>query len=131
MEPNLFRNRWMALAFVGLVLVGTMLLVGSEGDEGLLDRFMRDGGGGEDEVVEDLGGPPGVPSSELLVTSSQGGATSEPVGAFASDEELIDEGEGFATTPMIVHESADEEGSVLEAEGETVIIPADGQGSEF
>jgi len=130
MEPNLFRNRWLALAFVGLILVGAMVLVGSEGDEGLLDRFMRDRGG-EVEVVEDLGDELEPPSSELLVTSSESSDSPEPVGAFASDDELIDDAEGFATTPMIVHEGLGDDGRMLEAEGETVIIPADDQGSEF
>ena len=40
MEPNLFRNRWLALAFVGLVAIGAAVLVGSEGEAGLLDRYM-------------------------------------------------------------------------------------------
>jgi hypothetical protein len=138
MEPNLFRNRWLALAFVGLVLIGAMTLVGSEGDEGLLDRFMR-GTEPEGEVVENLGGPRETPSSELLVTSSQTTETvvSEPadapvaIGSFASDEELIDDAEGFDTTPMIVHQGPDDEGTMLEAEGETAIVELDGEGSEF
>lgn len=138
MEPNLFRNRWLALAFVGLVLIGAMVLVGSEGDEGLLDRFMR-GAEPEADVVHDLGGPRETPSSELLVTSSQTTETavSEPVeapvaiGGFASDEDLIDDAEGFDTTPMVVHDGPDHEGTMLEAQGETAIVDLDGEGSEL
>lgn len=130
MEPNLFRNRWLALAFVGLILAGAMVLVGSEGEEGVLDRFMRDGGR-DAEVVEDLGDELEPPSPELLVTSPESSGIPEAVGTFASDEELIDDAEGFATTPMIVHEGPGDDGRMLEAEGETVIVPADDQGSGF
>lgn len=130
MEPNLFRNRWLALAFVGLVLIGAVSLVGSESEDGLLDRFMR-AGNREPAVVEKLVQPLEPPSSELLFTSSEGAATPVMVGEFAPEEELIDDTEGFDTIPMIVHDRPDHEGAMLEAEGETLIIAPDEQGSEF
>lgn len=128
MEPNLFRNRWLALAFVGLVLAGAMALVGSENEEGLLDRFMREGGR-EAEVVERLDSEREGPSPELLATSPETAAAAEPFASFASDEELIDDARGFATTPMIVHDGPD--GAMPEIEDETIIIETDEREPEF
>ncbi|WP_374406852.1 hypothetical protein [Pelagerythrobacter sp.] len=130
MEPNLFRSRGIALAFAGLVLVGVVLLVGSERDAGLLDRFVRN----EPDFVEEVGPieeSPGLPSRELYVpppeTSAEMSGMSEGGGEFASDEELIDDTAGLDSGPTISPDSADSDGALLEDEGEAMFIEPGGE----
>ena len=131
MEPNLFRNRWLALAFVGRVAVAAAALVGSEDDEGLLDTFMAGRGIEEPATPEDFAETIEPRSEELVPVAPEPEFDDEPVGAFSEDAELVDEADGFDTTPMVVHDGPDEEGAILEAEGEAVIVDPDAEGSEL
>lgn len=119
-----FRNRWAALALAGLILLAAAALVGSEDGGGLLDR-MADRQRAEAppqpaELREDL------PSPELAPPER---AFSEPVdrGSFTPEAELIDDAQGFDTTPPIVHEGLDD-GLILEAGEEAPMLPSDVEG---
>ena len=131
MEPNLFRNRWLALAFVGLVAIGAAVLVGSEGEAGLLDKYMAGKPGEQSQPMPDLAAPADLPSSELVPTEPEPAFESTATGSFSDDGDLIDDADGFDTTPMVVHDGPDEEGAILEAEGEAVIVDPDVEGPEF
>lgn len=132
MEPNLLRGRWVALAFAGLVAIAALSLVGSEEHGGLLDLVKERGIPGDagvaDETIEpvvdqtDYPSPELVPSPELLPPPSDDEAPLDEGFTFSSDEELIDEANGFDTTPMVVHEGRGEDGTVIEAPGETAIV---------
>ena len=128
MEPNLFRNRWLALAFVGLVAIGAAVLVGSEGEAGLLDKYMAGKPGEQSQPMPDLAD---LPSSELVPIEPEPAFESTATGSFSDDGDLIDDADGFDTTPMVVHDGPDEDGAILEAEGEAVIVDPDVEGPEL
>jgi len=119
-----FRNQWAALALAGLILLAAATLVGSEGGGGLLDR-MADRQRAE-TPPEPAGMPEDLPPPELAPRER---AFSEPVdrGSFTPDAELIDDAQGFDTTPPIVHEGPDDD-LILEAGEEAPMLPSDVEG---
>lgn len=86
MRGYMFRNRWGALLFVGLVLASVTRLVGTGNGDGALDAA-------REQIVEQ--GPP----VEALVAESV--PPGEPLPTeFTPDEELIDPGTGEDPTPI-------------------------------
>lgn len=122
-----FRNRWAALALAGLILLAAATLVGSEDGGGLLDR-MAERRGTEKPEPPPLTEMPEeeMPSPELAPSER---AFGEPVdrGSFTPDAELIDDAQGFDTTPPVVHEGPDD-GPILEAGEEAPMLPFDVEG---
>jgi len=90
MYQALFRNRWIALAFVGMTLIGVHSLVGSGEDAGLLTRAQA--GPPPQEAEGDM--PIPVPSPLPDAAASAAGSTPEEPYAFMPDEELITSAEG-------------------------------------
>lgn len=87
MRGYMFRNRWGALLFVGLVLAGVTRLVGTGHGDGALDRA-------KEQLVEQKA------QAERMNASahhSPGGAAKVE---FVSDEELIDPAVGEDPTPI-------------------------------
>ena len=121
-----FRNRWAALALAGLILLAAATLVGSEDSGGLLDRMADRQRAGEPGPRETVQMPEEMPPPELAPPERE---FREPVdrGSFTPEAELIDEAEGFDTTPPIMHEMPDD-GVVLEAEAEAPMLPYDVEG---
>jgi hypothetical protein len=89
----MFRSRWGALVFVVVSAAGAATLVGGEEDEGVLlnaaAELQQQRQQQEDTLegaVTSVGADAALPSGETV--------------EFTSDEELIDEAEGFDPTPL-------------------------------
>lgn len=122
-----FRNTWAALTLAGLVVLAAAALVGSEESGGLLDFAAERPTSGGRDVAERMEPREEAPPAELPSQASHIGEPAE-IGMFTPDVELVDAAEGFDTTPMIVHGGPGEDGIMLEAEGETLILPGDDRG---
>lgn len=94
MRGYMFRNRWGALLFVGLVLAGVTRLVGTGDGDGALDLAKR-------QLVEQKGQAEGI-------TSDTRRPTERPAKVeFVSDDELIDPAVGEDPTPIDQRLAAD------------------------
>lgn len=88
---TLFRNRWIALAFVAFTLISAYTLVGAEDESSLLGSMNGEAEGAQEQlaVIE------APPQPEVVVDE---GFSDFPDDAL-SDEELIDPATGFDPTP--------------------------------
>lgn len=90
MSGKLFRGRSGALAFAGFVILAAVSLVGTDEDDGLVTQAT-------DEITAaPLAREPAI---EPVSQSAEPFDMADDV-AFASDEDLIDDAEGFDPTPM-------------------------------
>lgn len=112
MRGYMFRNRWLALLFVGLVLAGTTRIVGTgEGDGALA------------EATQDLA----EERTQLEAVSSEresGSPDDEVVIEFTPDEELIDPAVGDDPTPAADYSEAEAFDPEVVTEVEVVILPS-------
>lgn len=96
MAGNLFRNPKRALLFVGMTLFSVAMLVGSEGNDGALVRaatnLQR-----EDAAPHEFEGRP--QQDDLSAYDEDRGRSIDH--AFTSDEELIDDTQGFDPAPEL------------------------------
>lgn len=109
MRGYMFRNRWGALLFVGLVLAGVAQLVGTGKGDGAIDRAT-------DQLVEQK-----AEADALAAEHAPGGE--QPVEIeFTSDEDLIDPALGDDPTPIDQRAPEGEIGE--EAPHDTLILVA-------
>ena len=87
MRGYMFRNRWGALLFVGLVLAGVTRLVGTGHGDGALDRA-------REQLVEQKA------QAERMNSSAPRSNERAMAVEFAADEELIDPAVGEDPTPI-------------------------------
>lgn len=98
MNQFIFRNRWIALAFVAMTLLSVYTLVGDE-DGGLLTNVA---GGIEQRAGTDpaqLTQAPPLPSGPAVVMP-QGEEMAMDDTEFVDDSELVDEAGGMDPSPM-------------------------------
>ena len=94
MYKFLFKNRWIALAFVVITMVSVKTLVGSEGENGMISRTQGDLLAQREEMraaMSDLATAP--------ATTQAAPGTSSSMMGFTPDEDLIDDTSGFDPTP--------------------------------
>ncbi len=100
---TLFKNPKAALAYVGLTLVSVVLFVGTEDDPGSLQRTVGafdDGQSGSRDAERRFG-------DSVLADPTGEGSSSAPtrdddvIIEFASDEDLIDQAQGYDPTPHV------------------------------
>ena len=98
MHRLLFQNRFNALAFVAVILFGVMLLVGSEGDEGAIEKVAQDftSSKAADEASQPRGEEEAPPGSQPIAT------------AFTPDEELVDDTAGLDPSGWSAEPDVDE-----------------------
>lgn len=93
MRGYMFRNRWGALLFVGLVLAGVSQLVGTGKGDGAIDKATQDLVKQREEAAS-------------LPAASHDAFGKRPAKVeFASDDELIDQALGEDPTPIEQRES--------------------------
>ena len=108
MRGYMFRNRWFALLFVGLVLAGATRIVGTGKGDGALD-----------DAAEQIAAQRDV--AERFTSGTQAEVADEDMDvAFTADEELIDSATGEDPTP--VDEFAAQQPSAAIDESEVVIV---------
>src|SRR5687768_3196327 len=88
MRGYMFRNRWLALLFVGLTLAAVTRLVGTEDERGVLDEAAR-------ELLAQKKNADRVMATPTPVKTD----TEEVAIEFTPDEELIDPAAGEDPTP--------------------------------
>lgn len=102
MYQFLFKNRWFALAFVVMTLASVSTLVGSDGEETVLSRT-------KDNII---GQKDGADQAAAILARpdihQMSGDDADSPTEFATDEELIDNAEGFEPEPEFGEEIADE-----------------------
>ncbi|MGB3738458.1 MAG: hypothetical protein WA948_03805 [Pontixanthobacter sp.] len=122
MYTFLFRNRYGALAFVGLTLIGAASLVGTQEDEGLITQtaatIEQQRADFEDaaKAAEASRTPATQPEPEPSIGDYA------PAIPIADDEDLIDDAEGIDPTPI-----DPSDGEAIAKDGDVVIILRDGQ----
>ncbi|TRD11536.1 hypothetical protein FGU71_06470 [Erythrobacter insulae] len=104
----LFQNPKAALAYVGITLVSVALFVGTEDDPGTLHKTVETFGDGETAQDRAAGrkfgdlGPEqdtiGTPAKRSKPASPE---TEDVIMRFATDDELIDDAQGFDPTPEV------------------------------
>lgn len=116
MRGYMFRNRWLALLFVGLTLASVTKLVGTDKDHGTIQRAAGEIAA-QRARAEQLA-PAGRSASPA------GGLQASP---FSGDEDLIDDAAGEDPTPRgdPVASGPDEPGGTA---GEITIVPGDEPG---
>lgn len=136
MDANPFTNKWAAIALALLVILAAVALVGDEEGQGVLGD-LADRAAGRHARAGDM--PP--PMADIAPPSRPAAPPpAEPAADFADDDvadtfdedvdfhpdsELVDDAEGFDSTPMIIQEREPDSGTVFEVEGETAIVLAD------
>ncbi|MCT2557624.1 hypothetical protein N0B51_01375 [Tsuneonella sp. YG55] len=114
MRGYMFRNRWFALLFVGMVLAGVANLVGTEAGGGAISAAQTQFAD-QREQAEALvdHGPPGEGEPDIELQ-------------FTPDEELIDAATGYDPTPVDEFAAAQEVGSEVVPDTQVVIFADDG-----
>ena len=93
MYRNLFRNRWIALGFVAMMVASAISLVGTEEGGGMIDEAKAELQG-QKQDFETQAAELAEPTSSNIVIDA--GAFEEDV----SDDDLVDPGTGEDPTPM-------------------------------
>ncbi len=107
----MFRNRWFALLFVGMVLAGVTKIVGTEEDQGALDAA-------REELARQR-----AQAEQMTGESAQFTFTDEDVEVeFVPDEELIDPATGYDPTPIDEFAAASETGEEVVPDAQVVIV---------
>ena len=113
MRGYMFRNRWFALLFVGMVLAGAANIVGTEGSGGALDAAREQYAGEQAQT-------------QVLATDHEPAADANDVLLeFTPDEELIDPATGYDPTPVDEFASAQPGGQVVVPDTQVVIVSHD------
>ena len=111
MRGYMFRNRWFALLFVGLVLAAVTRIVGTGNGDGVLDEATNQIVNQQDRA------------ERLSVTAATDDAGADVSVQFTSDEELIDPATGEDPAP--IDEFAAEQATEVVPESEVVIVSQD------
>ena len=97
----LFRNKWVAIAFVILTLVSVQALVGHEGDDSVISRtqsqVIQQRQRMQDQADSLATDPASVPPPEVIRDRPP---VADETG-WVDDDELIDDAEGFDPTPDV------------------------------
>lgn len=89
MRGYMFRNRWLAMLFVGMILAGVTRLVGTETDKGAIDAAAT-------EIVKQK-----AQADQFAADMSEAETPADDISVeFTSDEELIDAAVGEDPTPV-------------------------------
>ena len=91
----LFRNKWVAIAFVILTLASVQALVGREGEGSVISRTKSQLIERHDKMQEQIGSMSADPAAPVVIP---GPPTAVETG-FAEDDDLIDDATGFDPTP--------------------------------
>jgi hypothetical protein len=94
MYRHLFRNRWIALAFVILMMTSAITLVGTEDGSGLLDHATAELHG-QKQAFEDQAAELSKPGSHHIVIDADELETED------EEDELVDPGTGEDPTPVL------------------------------
>src|SRR3990167_7587894 len=100
MYQFLFKNRWIAIAFVVMTLVSVRAIVGGEGEDSLLSRTQKDLAAqraGIKSAMADLDVDPESIAAQQVAAP----VSTDPIIGFTPDEELVDNASGFDPTPEI------------------------------
>lgn len=114
MRGYMFRSRWSALLFVGLVLLGVANLVGTEEEGGAIDAARAQFSDQHDQA-------------EAFTQYSPAGQNADEVALqFAQDEELIDPATGYDPTPVDDFAASQEISREVVPGAQVVIVAPDG-----
>lgn len=94
MYRHLFRNRWIAIAFVVMMVTSAITLVGTEEGGGLLDDATAELHG-QKQAFEDQAAELAKPGSSHIVIDA------DALEAEDDEDELVDPGTGQDPTPQI------------------------------
>lgn len=109
MRGYMFRNRWGALLFVGLVLAGVTRLVGTGHGDGALDLA-------REQLVEQKA------QAERMTSDTRRPTERAMEVEFASDQELIDPAVGEDPTPIDQRLAAEEGAAEDQLPHDTIIL---------
>ena len=122
MYTFLFRNRYGALAFVGLTMIGAASLVGTQEDEGLITQTaatIEQQRADFEQASEAVNATPSPTTDMNAGTPTIERAPPIPI---AEDEDLIDDAEGIDPTPIDPFDR-----QAIARDADVVIILRDGQ----
>nr|WP_298925007.1 hypothetical protein [uncultured Erythrobacter sp.] len=101
----LFQNPKAALAYAGITLIGAAMFIGTEDDPGKLHQTVEnygDGASSSDRAAQRKFGDP-MPDQTIgrQTKRSKPKAEDNPPATFATDDELLDDAQGFDPTPEV------------------------------
>ncbi len=118
MRGFMFRNRWLALLFVGMVLAGITRIVGTEEGGGVVEVA-------RDQILSQHGQAANRQPDDVAIRETE--TSRDVVLEFAPDEELIDPATGYDPTPVDEFGAGHEESEELVGEPQGAIFPQDGR----
>ena len=119
----MFKNRWGALFFVCLTVLGAANLIGSKNNEGSLLRAAADLAQAKGSF-NSQSAPPGGPALRPAPDAGYGDGVSftpdeELRDGFADEDDLVDRAEGFSPEPVSVPET---EAQFIAESGDAVML---------